>query len=64
VATATVGASSTWSGHRHPDSEADEWAPRGFEFFSNLSKTSSTLKNQKWVPYLIPKIPSFCARLA
>jgi hypothetical protein len=39
-----VGASSARSGLRRPDSETDEWAPRDFNFVSNLSKTVSTLK--------------------
>jgi hypothetical protein len=59
AAAAAVEMSSAWSGGRRPDRETDEWASRGFEFFSNLSKIGSTLKIQNGCLILLQKFPIF-----
>jgi hypothetical protein len=60
VATA-VRRHSAWPGRLCSDREADWWAPRGFNFFPNLSKTGSTLKIQNGCLILLQKFPIFYA---
>jgi hypothetical protein len=46
VAATAVQRSSARPGHLCLNRETDGWAPHSFDFFSNLSKTGSTLKIQ------------------
>jgi hypothetical protein len=50
---------SAWPGRHYSVRETDGWAPRCFDFFSNLSKTSSALKIQNGCLTLLQKIPIF-----
>jgi hypothetical protein len=59
VVATTVRRRSTWPGCLCSDYETDGWAPRSFDFFSNLSKTSSTLKIQNGCLILFQKFPMF-----
>jgi hypothetical protein len=47
--------------HLCSDREVDGWAPHGFDFFSYLSKTGSTLKIQKRCLILLQKFPIFAS---
>jgi hypothetical protein len=59
AAAAAVRRRSVWPGRLCLDREAGRWAPRGFDFFSNLSKTGSTLKIQNGCLNLLQKFPIF-----
>jgi hypothetical protein len=59
----TVRRRSAWPRRLCSDEVTDRWAPRGFRYFQFI-QNRLTFKNSKWVPYVTPKIPNFCMRLA